>query len=113
MYRGHLCINKEKNNITNLIFSYMAKVKNMTGPDRFHNPPSEYDSWLDYWEKKTGKKASTCGATDCSTTKGIVGGHVVMVGSTDTTHYITPLCRPCNNRADTFYVSSELIPVPE
>lgn len=88
----------------------MTKVKNVNGTSRFP-VPSGYDSWLDYWEKQTGKTVSICGVRGCSDSD-LVGGHVMKVNSTDKHYYITPICRSCNTRTDEFYVCWDLVPVP-
>lgn len=88
----------------------MIKVKNVIGSSRFPSP-SGYNSWLDYWEQKTGKKAYFCAATDCWA-QDLVGAHVQKVNSADRRWYIVPLCRGCNNRTDEFYVNETLVPVP-
>jgi len=59
------------------------------------NPPSGYDSWLDYWEQNSG------------------GSHVQKVSSTDQKWYIMPLCDSCNYRADIpEVIENRLIDVP-
>lgn len=88
----------------------MTKVKNVNGTSRFP-VPSGYNSWLDYWEKQTGKTVSICGVRGCSDSD-LVGGHVMKVNSTDKHYYITPICRSCNTRTDEFYVCWDLVPVP-
>ena len=88
----------------------MTYVKNVNGSDRF-SAPSGYDSWLDYWEKYTGKKISYCSVTTCSRSD-IVGAHVQKANSTDEKYYIVPICKGCNQRTDSFYVTAELAPVP-
>ena len=37
----------------------ITRVKNVNGSSRFANPVG-YDSWLDYWEDKSGKTAKRC-----------------------------------------------------
>lgn len=88
----------------------MPKVKNINGTSRFPAPLG-YKSWLDYWEKQTGKKAYYCGTSGCFRTD-LVGAHVMKVNSLDKHYYITPLCSKCNQRHDEFYVTTELVPVP-
>ena len=88
-----------------------TKVKNANGTSRWSKPSTGESSWLEYWEKHTGKKADHCGATDCSSKTGLVGAHVQKVyGGNEL--YITPLCSSCNNRTDEFYVDTELVRVP-
>ncbi|PCH67367.1 MAG: hypothetical protein COC06_11420 [Bacteroidales bacterium] len=86
-------------------------VKNKKGTaDR--TPPSGYTSWLDFWEKKKSKKATTCEAMQCNG-KPDVGGHVIKAGEGGK-EYILPLCYSHNNKSesDTFKVwESDLIPV--
>ena len=91
----------------------MIKVKNVNGSSRFARPTG-YDSWLDYWEKNSGKTAWRCSATDCHMIGrwNLVGAHVQKVYGTDKNWYIVPICVDCNNRTDEFYVDETLIPVP-
>ena len=91
----------------------MIKVTNVSGSSRFARPAG-YDSWLDYWEDKSGKTAWRCSATDCHIIGrwNLVGAHVQKVYGTDKSWYIIPLCGDCNNRTDEFYVDETLIPVP-
>jgi hypothetical protein len=86
------------------------KVKNVVGSSRWP-APSGYSSWLDYWEKKSGKRVSICGVVGCSNTD-LVGAHVKKVNSTDEKYYITPICRSCNQRTDEFDVIWELVSLP-
>lgn len=91
--------------------SSMTYVKNASGTSRWSKPSTGESSWLEYWEKQTGKKATRCGATDCHSTSELVGGHVQKVfGGNEI--YITPLCKGCNNRTDNFWVDTELVRVP-
>ncbi|RLD42180.1 MAG: hypothetical protein DRJ07_16140 [Bacteroidetes bacterium] len=72
-------------------------VKNKKGTaDK--NSPVEYSSWLDFWEKKKGKKASTCEAMRCNG-KPDVGGHVIKSGEGGK-EYILPLCYSHNNKPE-------------
>ena len=50
----------------NLKVKQMAyiKIKNKKGTSG-NPPPSGYSSWLDFWEKKKGKKATICEAKSC------------------------------------------------
>lgn len=88
----------------------MTKVKNVIGSSRF-SAPTGYSSWLEYWEKQTGKSTTICGASGCSN-KNLVGAHVIKANSTDKSYYITPLCSSCNQRDDEFDVFWQLVPVP-
>ena len=91
----------------------ITRVKNVNGSSHFANPAG-YDSWLDYWEDKSGKTAKRCSATDCHLLgrSNLVGAHVQKVNSYDNNWYIVPLCRGCNNRTDEFYVEETLVPIP-
>ena len=85
-------------------------VKNINGSGR-HSAPQGYSSWLEYWEEKSGLKATYCGAKNCYGTD-LVGAHVQKAYSTDNKWYIVPLCRRCNQRTDTFEIELPLVPVP-
>ena len=51
------------------------EVKNKKGTaDK--TPPSGYSSWLDFWEKKKGKKATTCEVLGCDGSPDL-GGHLI------------------------------------
>ena len=88
-------------------------VKNVNGSSRFSSPAG-YDSWLEYWEDKSGKTASRCSTTDCklSGRNNLVGAHVQKAYSSDKSWYIVPLCKSCNTRTDVFEVDAQLVPVP-
>ncbi|MBM6721152.1 hypothetical protein H6B13_16175 [Bacteroides gallinaceum] len=91
----------------------MTKVKNTCGTSRY-NAPAGYSSWLEYWEKKSGRTARRCSAIDCNVTgrANLVGAHVKKVDGGDNHSYIVPLCKACNSRTDEFYVDEVLIPLP-
>ena len=80
----------------------MVKVINATQPYD-ENCPSEYDSWLDFWEKNTEKPAIYCRNCGKYTTD-LCGGHVQKVEQRSDGKwyrfpelYITPICYKCNN----------------
>ncbi|MCU0359746.1 MAG: hypothetical protein MUF75_03350 [Bacteroidia bacterium] len=73
------------------------KVKNKKGTSD-KTPPSGYSSWLDFWEKKKGTKATRCEALSCSG-KPDVGGHVIKDGEGGK-EYILPLCFSHNNKSE-------------
>jgi len=72
-------------------------VKNKKGTGD-KNPPSGYSSWLDFWEKKKGSKATKCEAMSCGG-KPDVGGHVIKSGE-GSKEYILPLCYDHNNKPE-------------
>ncbi len=72
-------------------------VKNKKGTGD-KNPPSGYSSWLDFWEKKKGKKANVCEVYSCNGNAD-VGGHVIKSGEGGK-EYILPMCYSCNNKPD-------------
>lgn len=72
------------------------KVKNLNGTGE--KIPQGYSSWLEFWEKKAGKKANVCSNMTC-TGSAEVGGHVKLVGGTNK-EYIVPICYSCNNKKD-------------
>lgn len=86
-----------------------TNVKNLNGTSD-NRVPYGYSSWLDYWEKKTGKKAGECG--HCYE-KAYVGAHVQKANSSDKSWYIVPLCYKCNQKPSTeeFTVYEDLVPV--
>lgn len=72
--------------------------------------PSGYSSWLDYWEKQTGLKASQCHKIGCLATA-TDGAHVKLVNGGNE-WYIVPLSHNCNTqRGDSFWVTGPLVPV--
>jgi len=73
-------------------------VKNKKGTGD-KDPPAGYTSWLDFWEKKKGKKATICEAKSCSGNPD-VGGHVIKSGE-GSKEYILPLCYSHNNKSET------------
>lgn len=85
-------------------------VKNVLGSSRFP-APAGYGSWLEYWERHSGQSAYYCSASGCFGTD-LVGAHVQKAYGDDKRWYIVPLCKSCNKRTDTFYVSATLVPVP-
>ncbi len=87
----------------------MIKVKNLNGTSG--RVPSQYSSWLAFWEAKTGKKATICAAQDCYNRNNLVGAHVQKVDPFDRSWYIVPICSACNHRVGEFYVTETLVPV--
>lgn len=74
-------------------FIYIKNKKGTAKP-----PPAGYTSWLDFWEKKKGAKATRCEVMLCRGSAD-VGGHVIKAGEGGK-EYILPLCYSCNNKPD-------------
>ena len=75
-------------------------------------PPAGYVSWLDFWEKKKGRKANQCEVMFCKGPPD-VGGHVIKSGEGNK-EYILPMCHSCNNKPEdeTFKAwKTDLVPV--
>jgi len=73
------------------------EVKNKKGTaDK--TPPAGYSSWLDFWEKKKGKKTTTCEVSGCNGNPDL-GGHVIKSGE-GSKEYILPICTSCNKKPD-------------
>jgi hypothetical protein len=86
-------------------------VKNKKGTGD-KTPPAGYTSWLDFWERKKGRKADMCESMWCKGSPD-VGGHVIKAGEGGK-EYILPLCCSCNNKPEyeTFKAwDTDLIPV--
>lgn len=75
-------------------------------------PPSDYDSWLKYWESH--KQLSIfCSCKNCNNLAEI-GGHIERCFSSKKKLYIVPLCKKCNSKTGIFEVSEEdLVEVPK
>lgn len=72
-------------------------VKNKKGTaDK--KPPTGYLNWLDFWEKKKEKKATTCEVLLCKGSPDL-GGHVIKDGEGGK-EYILPMCYKCNNKPE-------------
>ena len=86
-------------------------VKNKKGTaDK--TPPAGYESWLAFWEKKKGKKATRCEVLTCGGSPDL-GGHVIKAGEGGK-EYILPMCTSCNNKPeDEFFKvwDNDLVPV--
>lgn len=53
--------------------------------------PAGYSSWIEYWEKATGRKAGLCHVTSCFS-KATDGAHVQLDNPFDNRWYIVPMC---------------------
>lgn len=72
--------------------------------------PAGYSSWLDYWEKKSGRRAGICHRDGCMS-MATDGAHVQLVSGGDE-WYIVPLCHLCNTQfGASFWVDGPLVPV--
>lgn len=72
-------------------------VKNKKGT-AVKMPPAGYVSWLDFWEKKKGKKATKCEVMLCKSSPDL-GGHVIKAGEGNK-EYILPMCSACNKKPE-------------
>ncbi len=77
----------------------MAYVKNIHGSSD-NNPPAGYRSWMDFWEKKKMRTASSCSCITCAR-NAEVGGHVKKEYGSNR-WYIVPLCYYHNNPSITY-----------
>ena len=99
-----------KPSLTKLV-SMRYKVKNLHGTSG--RLPQNGNSWLEYWERATGLRASRCHYVGCSTVgrHNLVGAHVKKAGVNDNSWYIVPLCNSCNHVETEFWVEGPLVPV--
>jgi len=71
--------------------------------------PYGYNSWLDYWERKSGQKATICHRSLCYDFRNLTGVHVIKVDKThDDNFYIVPLCENHNKCFEEFNVEGPL-----
>ena len=70
--------------------------------------PKDYNSWIHFWQEKTGYEALICSACDCWG-RDIEGAHVQDALGFDKSVYIVPLCKACNHRTDEFEVPDDLM----
>jgi len=77
-------------------YKLMIKVHNLRGTSS-SDKPDGYDSWLDYWEKKTGRKNPQC-AYHRNGESADVGAHVQKDSMSDRRWYIVPVCYWVNNQ---------------
>jgi hypothetical protein len=61
-------------------------------------PPYGSRSWLEFWEKAKGRKATRCEVINCYGPPEL-GGHVTRAEGGGR-EYILPMCHVCNDRAD-------------
>ena len=86
-------------------------VKNKKGTSQ-NSPPDGYLSWLDFWEKKKGKKATKCEVNGCNGSSDL-GGHVIKAGEGGK-EYIVPMCYKCNKKPESEIFQAwdgDLVPV--
>lgn len=53
--------------------------------------PKGYESWIDYWEKNTGKQAILCSECNCFSLAHD-GAHIQIDDPNDDRWYIVPMC---------------------
>ena len=89
----------------------MAKytISNINGDSKIAKRPAGYTSWIDFWEKKTGRVASRCMCTSCDDIA-TDGAHVNVEGY-GRYWYITPLCHAHNMSPFTLEVEGPLVPI--
>ena len=82
-------------------------------------PPSQYDSWIDYWETRTGIYLDEQTQYECPLCKKgalrseMNGCHVEKLSDGGHKLYIIPGCDHCNPKKKVFKVDeSLLVPVP-
>ena len=99
------CRSRKLNGAIKHMIYYVRNLRSGSRP-----APIGYSSWLDYWEKKTGRKSGLCHERSCLG-RATDGAHVQIVNDGDE-WYIVPLCHPCNlDYGARFYVDGPLVPV--
>lgn len=86
-------------------------VYNVNGSSNRASLPAGYSSWMDFWEKKTGRKANLCKCTACM--ESATDGAHVNVDGYGYYWFITPLCHMHNMSNGTLQVDGPLVPVNE
>lgn len=84
-------------------------VTNVIGSGSKAVLPSGYSSWIDFWQKKTGRIANYCHCTTCPQ-RATDGAHVYVLGYGNN-WYIVPLCHAHNLTSGSFVVEGPLVPV--
>ena len=85
----------------------MAIVKNIEGTSDKKCTCSV--SWVEHWEKHSGKKAFYCNVYGCYNRDNIVGAHVQRLDNPDNSHYIIAICHEHNMSKEQLYVSDDLV----
>lgn len=92
------------------------KIKNVKGSSKVSpNPPKDYQSWLEYWEKNKDfmldpKLKYYCpGCKKLFLREDFDGCHVQKVDSDDQKWYVIPLCSGCNHRTEEMDVDENLL----
>ena len=91
-----------------------VRVKNLNGTVKYK--PKHDNSWIEGWERVSGRQSFLCSNYDCDSLKNVVGAHVQRADINDDKWYIVPLCIECNNKKSTeeIWVPLEnLVPVTE
>jgi hypothetical protein len=86
-------------------------VKNVNGSSKRATLPTGYSSWIDFWEKKSGKIARTCKRIFCE--EPATDGTHVQVEGHGNYWYIVPLCHADNMSSSdvSFTIEGPLVPV--
>jgi len=72
------------------------QVKKKTGTSSIR-PPAGYPTWLNVWEERKGKNATTCEIRGCYG-KADLAVHVITADGDK--EYILPMCYSCNDRLE-------------
>ena len=96
------------------------KIQNVKGSSKISSiPPSEYSSWLYYWEQEANfilnprepYECPSCGGSFFR--KDFDGCHVQKADNRfDRKWYIVPLCSSCNQKNTILDIDVLLVPVP-
>lgn len=77
------------------------KLKNIVGTAQ---RSCSCSSWLRHWERHSGQKTEYCQVLGC-VSRDVVGAHVQLADGWNTTWYIYPLCKACNQSRGDLEVS--------
>lgn len=90
----------------------LYKVHNIREGERPH--PAGYNSWIDYWEKRSGQAAGNCHKRrETCPNESEDGTHVQLTAEyEDATWYVVPMCHHHNTQfGPTMWVEGPLVPV--
>lgn len=72
----------------------LRKVKNVKGP---RDIDCDCKTFICHWKNYSGgKNAKVCSTVSCNERDDLVGAHVILCDN-QSTEYILPLCKDCNN----------------